>query len=139
MNEASAKEWLNKAWHHFSSGKLLYEAEHYTDVIAVDFHYAVEVTLKSILALQNKKIVKTHDLIDISEQVSEYIEFDFEEKKLLILISTYHIRGSYPPRDRKMPSRKELKVVLDFAETLFEEVCTKLNIDEGSVKQWNQS
>ncbi len=134
MNETSAKEWLTKAWHHFSSGRLLYEADHYTDVIAVDFHYAVEVALKSILALQNKKIVKTHDLIEISELIQDYIEFDLEDTKLLILISTYHLRGSYPPRDRKMPSREELKDVLEFTETLFQDVCKRLNIKESEVK-----
>ena len=35
MNRTSAIEWLNKSWHHFSSGKVLYEAKHYTDVIAI--------------------------------------------------------------------------------------------------------
>ena len=29
MNKQAAMEWLNKAWHHFSSGELLYEANHY--------------------------------------------------------------------------------------------------------------
>ncbi len=35
MNEQAAKEWLNKTWHHYSSGKILYDVEHYTDVIAL--------------------------------------------------------------------------------------------------------
>ncbi len=55
MNETSAKEWLNKSWHHFSSSKILYEANHYTDVIAIHLYYAVEVSLKSFLAYENKK------------------------------------------------------------------------------------
>jgi len=131
MNKASAKEWLTKAWHHFSSGKLLYDANHYTDVIAVDFHYAIEILLKSFLSYENKKIPKTHDLIEISELVSEYIAFDFEEKKLLILVSTYHIRGSYPPRDRKLPPREEIKEVLDFTAKLFDRVCGILEIDKS--------
>ena len=134
MNETATKEWLNKAWHHLSSGKLLYKAKHYTDVIAVDLHYAIEVTLKSFLAYQNKKIIKTHDLIAISELIKEYILFNYEEKKILILITTYHIRGSYPPRDRRMPSRGEIKEVLEFAEGLFEEVCKILKIS-SDVKQ----
>ena len=133
MNKTSAKDWIIKAWHHFSSGKLLYEANHYTDVIAVDFHYAIEVLLKSFLAYENKKIIKTHDLIEISELVSDYVEFDLEEKKLLILISTYHIRGSYPPKDRKMPSRDELKIVLDYTEQLFDRVCNILEIEKSEL------
>lgn len=130
MNKTSAREWVVKAWHHFSSGKLLYDANHYTDVIAVDFHYAIEVLLKSFLAYENKKIVKTHDLIEISELISDHIKFDLDEKKLLILVSTYHTRGSYPPKDRKMPHRDELKIVLDFTQKLFDRVCEVLNIDK---------
>ena len=68
MNKTSAKEWLNKAWHHLGSAKILYKAEHYTDVIAVDLHYCIEVSLKSFLAYTNQKIVKTHDLIEISQR-----------------------------------------------------------------------
>jgi len=37
----------------------LYEANHYTDTIAVDLHYAVETALKSFLAYENKKIVNS--------------------------------------------------------------------------------
>lgn len=47
MNEPAAKEWLTKAWHHYGSAQILYEANHYTDTIAIDLHYAIEVTLKS--------------------------------------------------------------------------------------------
>lgn len=135
MNKTSAKEWLNKAWHHFSSAKLLYEANHFTDVIAVDLHYAIEIMLKSPLAYENKKIIKTHDLIEVSGVIEKYINFDFEEKKLLILVSIYHIRGSYPPRDKKMPSRDELKVVLKFAGDLFDKICNILDIEKNEVKK----
>ena len=108
MNKQAAMEWLNKAWHHLSSGKLLYEADHYTDVIGVDLHYAVEVTLKSLIVYENKKVIKTHDLIEIAKHIKNWIEFNQDEKRLLVVISTYHIKGSYPPKDRKMPSREEL-------------------------------
>ena len=75
MNETSAIEWLNKAYHHKSSAELLYKAKHFTDVIAIDLHYAIEVMLKSILAYQNKKIIKTHSLIDIYKAIMDYIQF----------------------------------------------------------------
>ena len=48
MNEISAKEWLEKAWHNLSTAQLLYE-EHYTDIIAVESHYCYEKSLKSFL------------------------------------------------------------------------------------------
>ena len=54
MNETAAKEWLTKAWHHFSSARILLDADHYTDVIAIELHYAIETMLKSFSAYENK-------------------------------------------------------------------------------------
>lgn len=135
MNEPAAKEWLNKAWHHFSSGQILYEANHYTDVIAIDLHYAAEVSLKAFLAYENKKILKTHNLIELHAHIIENIEFDEDDKEILRLISTYHIKGSYPTRDRRMPPREEIKEVLDFTNKLFHKICTLLNINPEEVKK----
>ena len=126
MNKISAKEWLNKAWHHLSSAILLYKANHYTDIIAVELHYSVEITLKSFLAYENKKIKKSHDLLEINQLVKEYILID--DIKILSKITRYHIAEAYPPRDRQMPSRDEIKEVLDFTEELFEKVCKILDI-----------
>ena len=134
MNKQASIEWLTKSWHHFSSGKLLYEANHYTDVIAIDLHYAIEVMLKAFIAYENKKMIKTHDLIDITNNIKNWIEFDMEEKKLLVIVSTYHIKGSYPAFDRKMPSRDEIKQVIDFATELFDRICDILDIDTKEIK-----
>jgi len=49
MNETSTKEWLKKAWHNLSTAQLLYNVEHYTDIIAVELHYCYEKSLKSFL------------------------------------------------------------------------------------------
>ena len=134
MNKKSAKDWLNKAWHHLSSGKVLFEASHYTDTISVDLHYAVEVTLKSFLAYENKKIIKTHDLIELHTYIQHKIEFNEEELTLLDKITSYHIKSSYPPRDRCLPSNEEIEEVLEFTEKLFEDVCKTLDIQSSEVK-----
>jgi HEPN domain-containing protein len=89
-----SKEWLNKSWHHLSSAMLLYKAEHYTDIIAVELHYSVEITLKSFLAYDNKQIKKTHDLLEVSELIKEYLVI--ENLKILSLITKYHIEEAYP-------------------------------------------
>lgn len=135
MNEPAAKEWLNKAWHHLSSGQILYKANHYTDVIAIDLHYAAEVSLKAFLAYTNKKILKTHNLLELHAHIIDCIDFDEDAKEMLRLISTYHIKGSYPTRDRRMPPREEIKNVIDFTSNLFNQVCTILNIDPEEVKK----
>ncbi len=129
MNEISAKEWLTKAWHHLGSAKILYQVNHYTDTIAIDLHYAVEIMLKSFLAYQNKKIIKTHNLIDLYKSIMDYIEFNDDELDMLDLITTYHIKEAYPPMYRDLPSRDEIKEVLDFAQKLFDRVCEILEIE----------
>jgi HEPN domain-containing protein len=134
MNEVLGIEWLNKAYHHKGSAKILYDARHYTDVIAIDLHYAIEVTLKAILAYENKKIIKTHDLIELYKILKEKITFTEDELDLLDIVSTYHIRGSYPPKDKRLPSFEEIKTVLDFSEELFIKVCDILNIDKAQVE-----
>ena len=135
MNETAAKEWLTKAWHHYGSAIILYKAEHYTDVIAIDLHYAVEIILKSFLAYENKKIVKTHNLIELHTYINDYISFDYDELDLLRIISSYHIKGSYPTPDRRLPSMEEIKNVIEFTDQLFYQVCKLLEIDPEDVKK----
>ncbi|MCK5196698.1 MAG: HEPN domain-containing protein [Spirochaetales bacterium] len=134
MNKTAAKEWLQKAWHHFSSAKLLYEANHYLDIIAVELHYSIEIILKSFLAYENKKILRTHELFEIYELINTKIEFDESEIKLLSIATDYHIEDVYPSFDKQLPSNEEVKKVLDFTESLFSRVCNELNIDLDEIK-----
>lgn len=134
MNKALAKEWLIKAWHNLSTAKLLYKVEHYTDIIAVDLHYACEKTMKSILAYQNKKIPKTHNLFEIHIETQETIDLK-DNERLLEQISRYHIQESYPAFERNLPSRNEIKEVLEFTESLFERICDILSIEIKDVKK----
>ncbi|MEA3497579.1 MAG: HEPN domain-containing protein [Campylobacterota bacterium] len=129
MNKTEAKRWINKAWHHLSSAKLLFNANHYTDVIGVDLHYSVEIMLKSFIVFENKKIVKTHNLISIYKSVSHKITLIDEELDLLDIITDYHIEEAYPTMDRPLPSKDEIKIVLKFTEELLIRVCGILNID----------
>ena len=132
MNETAAKEWLQKAWHHFSSAKLLYEADHYLDIIAVELHYSIEMILKSFLANENKKILRTHELFEIYELINTKIKFDESEIKLLAIATDYHIEEAYPSSDHQLPLKEEVKEVLDFTKALFNKVCKilKLNLDD---------
>ena len=134
MNEQSAKKWLKKAWHNLSGAKILYEAGHYTDVIAVELHYAVEKILKTFLAYENKKIPKTHDLSELYKLTKKYIDLD-DDLKLLEQISDYHIEESYPVFDNILPPKEEIKEVLDFANKLFDKVCKILEVDKDNLVQ----
>jgi len=85
--------------------------------------------LKSFLAYQNKKIKKTHNLIELYKSIIDYIEFNEDELDILDLITTYHIKEAYPPMYRNLPSRDEIKEVLEFSEKLFNRVCGILDIE----------
>ena len=135
MNKTAAFEWLEKAWHHFSSGKLLYEAKHYTDTVGVDLHYAIEIMLKAFLAYENRKVIKTHDLIKLYPHIQSWINFNEDELNLLEKISTYHTEASYPSKDRPMPTYEELKEVIEFGKELFSKICKLLDINENEVKR----
>ena len=132
MNEQSAKEWLRKAWHNLSGAKIFFDANHYTDVTAVELHYAVEKILKSFLAYENKKIPKTHDLYEIYKLIKDNVDLD-EHINILDQISAYHIEESYPAFEIKMPPKKEIKEVLEFAEKLFDKVCDMLGIHKEKI------
>ena len=128
MNKTATKEWLTKAWHNLSTARLLYEVNHYTDIIAVDIHYAVEKSLKSFLASTNQKIPKTHNLLELYTYIDDFIKFENDELLLLKDISAYHIEESYPAFNRPLPSKEEIKEVLEFSERIFEDVCSILDI-----------
>jgi len=132
MNNKASKEWLKKAWHNLSGAKIFYDVNHYTDVIAVEVHYGCEKILKSMIAYENKKIPKTHDLYELYIKVEHLIDLE-EYLDLLDRISKYHIEESYPAFDREMPPRDEIKIVLEFSEQLFDKVCGILEIDKSEI------
>jgi len=132
MNETSAKEWLKKAWHDLSGATVLFEANHYTDTIAYQIHFSCEKILKSILAYQNKKIPKIHDLLELYKIVNDKINLD-DDLILLKQLTQYRIKEAYPTFDRTLPSTSEVKEALDFTHNLFNNVCQVLNIDKKSL------
>ena len=127
MNKPSAIEWLKKAYHDLKSAQILYDANHYTDSIGVDLHYAIEKSLKSFLAYNNAKIPKTHNLPELYEMVISYIQTDNDD--ILYKANKYHVDALYPQYDRNLPSREEIKEVLDFSEKLFGDILERLDID----------
>ena len=133
-NKKNAVEWLKKAYHDLGSAQLLYAAGHYTDTIANDLQQAIEKMLKSFLAYENKKIRRTHDLIEVSELIDAFIHFDAHEIDLLDIATTYHTKERYPgPVD--LPPREQVAEVLDFALNLFTRVCQTLEISKTDVEK----
>ncbi len=132
MNEQAAREWLSKAWHNISGAKLFYEADHYTDVTAVELHYGVEKILKALMAFQNKKIPKTHDIYELYKLVDDLLDLEYS-LDLMDQITRYHIEEAYPAYNRNPPPKEEIKKVLDFSNALLKEVCDILGISTEEI------
>ncbi len=134
MNETAAKEWLIKAWHHLSSAKLLLNADHFTDIIAIEIHYAIEITLKTYYAYKNKKVLKTHDLLEIYNDFESELNFSEEEVRKLGIATDYHLSEAYPISDKFLPEKIEIQSMLIFSEDIFIRTCKNLKIALKDVK-----
>ncbi len=129
VNKKYACEWLSKALHDLEGARLLYEADHYTDTIAYVVHQSLEKTLKAIWAYQNQAIRKTHNLVELYELLPLPINLKENEIFLLSIATTYQTQQRYPVVHKKLPSKEEIKDILDFSEKLFNDVLQRLNID----------
>ncbi len=131
-NKTSAKEWLVISYHDMEAAKLLFEANHYTDSIANLLQQSIEKSLKSLLAYENRKIIKSHKLVEIYSLVTHMIELD-DKLDYLELATEYYVEDRYPNPNYELPPRDEIEQVISFAEELFDRVCKKLDIDKDEI------
>jgi len=128
MNKTASLEWMTIAFHDLKSAQILYDANHYTDSIGNDLQQSIEKILKSILAFENRKIPKTHDLYEVYDSLEKLI-LEEDEINCLYIATEYFKEDRYPNPNYSLPSREEIKEVLDFTENLFYKVCKILEID----------
>jgi len=133
MNKQAAIEWLIISYHDLKSAQILYEANHYTDSIGSDLQQSIEKALKSMIAFNNKKIPKSHDLYEVYSLIAELTLHD-EDIKLLYIATEYLKEERYPNPHYSLPPREEIKRVLTMAETIFEDVCEMLEIKLTEIK-----
>ena len=132
-NKPYAIEWLAKSYHDLEGAKLLLNADHYTDTISYVLHQSLEKTLKSILAYENKSILKTHNLVELYELLSYKIELDDDKVYLLSIATTYQTKQRYPVIHKKLPPKHEIEEVLYFSEEFFQAVLKTLEITENEI------
>ena len=133
QNKEYAKEWLRFAYRNLYTARRLYDVDHFTDIIVADLQQSIEKVLKSLLAYRNKKIPKSHYLDELASLIDE-INFNDEEMLILEQTTDTYREGRYPNPNYVLPSKKETKEILDFAEALFDKICSILEIEEDEVK-----
>lgn len=134
-NKIHAIEWLEKSYHDLDSAKVLFKAGHYTDTIGYILHQSIEKNFKSFLAYKNVSIVKTHNLIELHELLDVPLDLNEDEIEYLAIATTYHTKQRYPSPHKRLPPKEEIKAILDFAITLMETVCQKLDININDIKK----
>lgn len=132
-NKVYALEWLQFASRSLITAKHLLNVNHFTDIIVLDAQQALEKTLKAILAYQNKKITKTHNLDELASLIVDTIIFNEDEVRLLEKITDYYREDRYPNPNYTLPKRDETIEIVHFAQKLFDDVCQKLDVDKNEL------
>ncbi|MEF3191758.1 MAG: HEPN domain-containing protein [Campylobacterales bacterium] len=131
-NKAYAKEWLTFSIKNLKTAKLLYEVNHYEDIIGIELQQSLEKTLKSIFANENLKIPKDHDLVKLYYTIEKFLNLDDHEVVYLRIATDYYKEDRYPNPNYSLPPRDGIKEVLDFTQQLFDKVCHIL--EDNSIK-----
>ncbi len=121
-NKKLASEWFEFAVRDIETAILLNRENHYTDVIAVDIQQAIEKAMKAIYAFNGEKIPRTHSLDVLFNYVSGYIDWKDVEIKDLIMVNDYYQTERYPGPKYFMPDRDEIKLAIQVAKTILDQV-----------------
>ena len=138
-NKRYAMEWLEKSYHDLDSAKILYKSGHFTDTTGYVLHQSIEKIFKSFLAHENSPIIKTHNLIELNELLSNCLNLSEDDIGILGVATTYNTKQRYPIPHKKLPSKEEIKEVLNVSEYLFDEACKMLNIDKKEITKTTYS
>src|SRR3972149_2491396 len=98
-NKQYAEEWLEIAYHHLESAKTLLEADHFTDIIGLELHQAIEKICKSVYAYEKKKIEKTHDLILLINDINQAFHPTEKDLDIIEVANDYYSENKYPAQD----------------------------------------
>ncbi len=132
-NKTYAREWVEFAYKNLVTAKILLEVDHYEDIIGVNLQQALEKFLKSVMAYENKKIPKEHDLVKLYFIIENWIELEENEIILLRIATNYYKDDRYPNPNYELPSREEIKDVLTFTEHIFARVCEIFDMEMSDI------
>lgn len=132
-NRQSAREWLTISRHDLTAAGLLFENDHYTDTIGYMVQQALEKMLKSIIGYHNQRIKKTHDLVELYDNVRDSISLEETEIEYLESATSYYVENRYPNAYFTLPNKDEIKETLDFANELFKKICDMLEIEQSKL------
>ncbi|MBA7542517.1 hypothetical protein ES705_34840 [subsurface metagenome] len=121
-NRKYAIEWIDFARRNLDTAKLLFQENHYTDIIAIEIHQTIEKSFKAVLAYNGIKLPRTHNLTELYKYCGEYFDFTDLDIDDLIEINDYYEDERYPGPKYSMPTKEEISKNLEIAEYMVKSV-----------------
>ena len=121
-NPTYATEWVIMARKNLETARVVFDANHYTDIIAVEIHQSIEKSMKAVLAYHGVKIPKTHDLIFLYDLCSESLKLGEDALNELLIINDYYEVERYPGPKYYTPEKSEVMQNLEFATMIYNKV-----------------
>ncbi|WP_294892459.1 MULTISPECIES: HEPN domain-containing protein [unclassified Sulfuricurvum] len=120
-NVTAAKEWLSFALKDLEEAILLDQHDFYTDKIGFSLQQACEKSLKAVLAYNNQKITKVHDLVELLAQADNVLSFD-EYVETMTKLNGFYIASRYPMPIIYSPSKEQIRIHIVKTQELYETI-----------------
>ena len=127
-NQTYALEWIIMARKNLETAQVLFDANHYTDIIAIELHQSIEKSMKALLAYNGDKIPKTHDLIFLYDLCSVSLILGEDSLNDLLIINDYYEVERYPGPKYYTPENSEVMQNLEFAKMIYNKVKERISL-----------
>jgi HEPN domain-containing protein len=132
-----AKEWLKAVNNDILTIQEVIHNEHLSSIVAFHSQQAIEKSFKAIIANDNIKIPKQHDLIKLYNLINKELELDDNELNILDILNQLYIDSRYPGSFGLLPNGKptidDAKEFYKLSNDIFNIVCKLLNVDKSEL------
>jgi HEPN domain-containing protein len=128
QNRILANDWLEDGKKHLDVACTMQKDSYYNDIVGLELQQAIERVFKSVLAFNNKKITRTHDLAVLLEEIKPYLYFNIEVLHICQIATDYYIDKRYPGGGINfIPKDDEIKLVTLTAENIYNTINEYIN------------
>ncbi len=131
-SQVLAQRWFQKAENDLLNVENNLKAETYpADTVCFHCQQAAEKYLQGFLAWQQMPFVKTHDLLELLEQVTQIVAFAGKLSPNLHLLDQYAVEIRYPQEYGEMPDEEEVQATVESANAVRAWVRHALGLEES--------
>lgn len=136
MNKTIAKDWLEAAYGDIIVLESIKDNDFITHMIAFHSQQTVEKSFKAMLEHYENNVPHKHDLLMLNKLTSKYLTIN--DTYILDALNDLYLDSRYPGSFGLLPygkpTLKDAKEFYEFAQDIFNQVCTLLNISIEEIK-----